>query len=552
MASGIVILDDASGQITYSGGTWTLANDIQWYQASSNWPQFTDGVSHFGSFDLAFEGRSIAFIGNTPPNGLSQEATVSIDGGSTTTFDYDDPTPQTYMQWYQSPTLSDGRHRISIGHLAGTAIDMALITIGPNTSLSGKTLLVDDDDSQITYSGNWARNTKKFDAGTLPDGYPIRGSTHRSSNVGDSLTFRFTGTSASVYGIFNWGNTGSLTATYTLDGSTDTQEYTVNSDTPYHVSNFGEASNFVFFRTGSLPAGPHTLVITITQSDNVAYNFDYITYTPSFSNLASRPDLSSLPLPGSPSSSGSASNSPSGSSPQQTSNGGSSDSSASAVSPVSSGSSQSRTASNPNASQGSNASSGSSIAAGTQPGPTINGAALGVSDGERSQTPVGAIVGGVLGGLALVIFFFVLLFLRRRGRSNRQNSYVPPSDMRQTSSPISEQISPNSSTFSPGGNSSSSGLSPFHASPSMGHLAKGMQSYLPPLRPNTRSATDSNASQMGSSPGAPSDVGSSQHIMEVDAGPVTWPPAYYTIPGNARSRTSEAQNANPFNEKPAV
>ncbi|PPQ80154.1 hypothetical protein CVT24_006562 [Panaeolus cyanescens] len=550
MASGVVILDDASGQITYSGGTWTLAADIQWYQASSYWPQFTDGVSRFGSFALTFEGRSIAFIGNTPPNGLSQEATISIDGGSVSTVDYGDPTPQTYMQWYQSPNLADGRHRISVGHLAGTSLDMALITIGPNTPLSGKTLLIDDDDSQISYSGSWVKNTNKFDAGTLPDGYPIRGSTHRSSNVGDSLTFRFTGTSVAIYGIFNWRNTGSLTATYTLDGNSDTQVYTVNQDTPYHVNNYGEASNFVFFRRGSLSAGAHTLVVTITQSQNIAYNFDYITYTPSFSNLASRPNLGSLPQPSQPPSSSDPT--PMSNAPPSAGSLGSNSASSPSISSntVVPTSNLSQDGSKPNTiiSQGSSSNSTSAAVGGSLPGPTINAAsASSFNRGGSSPPPVGAIVGGVLGSLALLAFLAVFTVVRKRSR--KRSDIIQDEMVRQpqTNTSMTEHVS----------SGATSNLSPFVGHTSAGYALKGdrSQAWQPPLTSTSSPMTQSSSHHaLGRGSGLYSE--NEQHVMEVDAGPVVWPPAYNTIPGNARGlrspRASEAQNANPFDDKEVV
>ena len=124
--------------------------------------------------------------------GLSQSATVSIDGGAPYNIVYGGA-PPSYMQWYQSPSLPDGKHTITVGHLAGTSVDYAIIKVGSNTSLSGTTVIVDDESPAITYSGGWSRSTAQFNAGTLPDGFPYGNSTHRSSNVGDSITFRFTG-----------------------------------------------------------------------------------------------------------------------------------------------------------------------------------------------------------------------------------------------------------------------------------------------------------------------------------------------------------------------
>lgn len=110
-----------------------------------------------------------------------------------------DPTPQSYLQWYQSPTLSEGKHTIHVDGLAGTALDYATITVGQNTSLSGKKIIVDNDDPAVHYSGNWIRNTSEFVPGGIPKGLPFRNSTHRSTTPGDTITFLFTGRSHTVW-----------------------------------------------------------------------------------------------------------------------------------------------------------------------------------------------------------------------------------------------------------------------------------------------------------------------------------------------------------------
>ena len=65
------------------------------------------------------------------------------------------------------------------------------------------------------------------------------------------------------------------------------------------MQDYGEASNYVFFSSNTLAAGNHTLVISITQCVNQTFILDYITYTPSFSTLASMPNLTLLPIPAS-------------------------------------------------------------------------------------------------------------------------------------------------------------------------------------------------------------------------------------------------------------
>lgn len=144
--------------------------------------------------DLFGAGTSIAFFGNTAPVFTdSQILTVAIDGGTPYNTTYNDPSPQSYRQWYQSPTLAEGKHNISLSHIAGTALDFAVVTVGPNTPLAGTKVIVDNEDPSITYTGSWTRNTDLFVPGSLPHGLPYHNSTRRSVTAGDSFSFSFTG-----------------------------------------------------------------------------------------------------------------------------------------------------------------------------------------------------------------------------------------------------------------------------------------------------------------------------------------------------------------------
>jgi hypothetical protein len=86
-----------------------------------------------------------------------------------------------------------------------------------------------------------------------------------------------------------------MAATYTLDGTSIPQTYLVTTRSPQFVAGDGEASNYILFASDTLAAGDHILVINITQCVNQTFILDYITYTPSFSTLASMPNLTLLP-----------------------------------------------------------------------------------------------------------------------------------------------------------------------------------------------------------------------------------------------------------------
>ena len=304
-----IIIDDNSGAFSYSwsngsSNPWILSTLTQWYHATS-W--YTVSTTQAGTFVFVFNGKrknilvffplnnslgtSASFCGNTPVSSYPQTATVQIDSGIAFGINFEDPNPPTYKQWFTTPTLSDGIHNVTISNLYGTAIDYAIVNVGNNTSLTDQTVIVDDDSPLIQYSGQWSRNTNQFIPGSLPVGYPYCNVTHRSSNPGDFFTFQFSGTSVSIYGIFSWFNFGSLTATYTVDGTPYNSTISVTTSSPSYLNKDGEMSNYLYFSLDNLSAGNHKLVVNVTQADNQTFILDYITYKPSFDTLATMPNI---------------------------------------------------------------------------------------------------------------------------------------------------------------------------------------------------------------------------------------------------------------------
>ena len=176
------------------------------------------------------------------------------------------------------------------------------------------------------------------------------------------------GTSVSVYGIFSWLNLGVMSATYNLDGKTLPKSYSVTTSSPQFINNDGEATNFALFSSDTLPAGDHTLTIAITKCENQSFTLDYITYIPSFSTLSSMPNLS----------------------------------------PVASGSSTSIPQIYSITTTGE-----STTFTGVTDSPKA-------SNRERSSPPLGAILGGVLGGLLLFALLAICcLWRQKRGDRHR-------------------------------------------------------------------------------------------------------------------------------------
>ncbi|KAJ3501790.1 hypothetical protein NLJ89_g9183 [Agrocybe chaxingu] len=245
-----------------------------------------------GTLQARFQGTSIAFFGVTPPANLSQNLTIAIDNDAPYNSSYSDPNPQTYRQWYQSPQLPDGAHTVALSNLVGTSFDFAVVNVGPDTPLVGQPVIADNDDTGFSFDGTWQRNLAGFNSGPNADGFAFHNSTHDTWSVGSSFTYRFTGKSAAVYGIFTWANLGLLSLTFTLDGAPLSKDFRVNSDTPQFIAEIGQQQNFLFHSYDFLESTNHTLVVNVTQCVNQTFSFDYITYTPTFATLADMPSLS--------------------------------------------------------------------------------------------------------------------------------------------------------------------------------------------------------------------------------------------------------------------
>lgn len=99
------------------------------------------------------------------------------------------------------------------------------------------------------------------------------------------------GTSIAIYGIFTWSNLGLITLSFTIDGQSLSETFRVNSDTPQFLSELGQQQNFLFKSFDFLSPSNHTLVVNLTDCANQTFAFDYVTFTPSFSTLATMPNL---------------------------------------------------------------------------------------------------------------------------------------------------------------------------------------------------------------------------------------------------------------------
>ncbi|KAG6847796.1 hypothetical protein H0H93_005942 [Arthromyces matolae] len=312
-----------------------------------------------------------------------------------------------------------------------------MITAGSNTPLSGQTLIVDDDDPAIAYSGSWARKTGRFHSPPDPSsGQPYGNVTHESASPGASATFTFFGSSISVYSVFDYSHLGSTTVTYLLDSTASTKFYDVTSDSPEYQQGYLQRVNTLLWSSGTISAGEHTLKIELTSTTNgAALVLDYLVYTPSFGTLATKPQSGSGNGQGS-------GQGPAGATATTTpfADGGTSGS----LLP-SSGTGASKTASQLDTSTvrtGSNATSPngqSGLAMGTV---TVTGAVAGVTspailpatNSQQNSAHVAVIVGGAVGGIVCLFLLLLLVLFMKRVLKRQSPVILSPR------SPVDEEV----------------------------------------------------------------------------------------------------------------
>ena len=116
---------------------------------------------HKAQFYSKSLGTSIAIFGNTSvpdtAQKLPQSFSVIIDGGHPVETSYGNlnaPIPS-YQQWYNSPILSNGPHNITLANVFGASIDFAIITVNASSSPSVQQPVIVDDSNlaAITYTG---------------------------------------------------------------------------------------------------------------------------------------------------------------------------------------------------------------------------------------------------------------------------------------------------------------------------------------------------------------------------------------------------------------
>ncbi|KAF5341575.1 hypothetical protein D9758_014051 [Tetrapyrgos nigripes] len=290
---------------------------------SNNTPDIPSGLFYQDSL-LFFNGSA------------EQEYTIDFDGSSISLFGYalgevsknftvdaSSVQPNIFQNPMDLPALTGGQFPSSsfqgrIGRVQQMSIDYALVTATNTSNLEDKIIFVDDDDAEITWSGwtrqaarsygllgvmyvqgNASRNSPSLIVGQPIEALPNGNSVHQSDVQDDSFVFKFAGKSILVGGftpgtpdqgpLTSPGPSSALTMNFDVDGNSTLKTYFA----PVKGFKLDTSLNYVYFSNPDLPAGNHTLNVTIhSVSGNISAYIDYITYKPIFSTLVDKPEFS--------------------------------------------------------------------------------------------------------------------------------------------------------------------------------------------------------------------------------------------------------------------
>ncbi|KAJ7079558.1 hypothetical protein B0H15DRAFT_497727 [Mycena belliarum] len=268
--SNLVIIDDASSQIKYTGGLWTGGGTSLHYGHTATSSRVSGATMTF-----PFSGTSISVVGSFDAN-TSCTGSFSLDANLTTFVSPVLPAPLNHQSIWSSAPLTDGPHTLaytvsscssSNTDLGYVWFDYILYTPSPNASTDGLVYFLDDNDPRISYSGDWTvekDNAEDFGLGS------------HGGTQGCSFQLEFEGSSVSVHGRIGNDTQGIATqASFSLDSTP------VVFSTPYQST---ISYNQALFQSNVLAQGKHTLVGT-PQSGTLWVDYLILRPNPSTDNV---------------------------------------------------------------------------------------------------------------------------------------------------------------------------------------------------------------------------------------------------------------------------
>ncbi|KAF9051768.1 hypothetical protein BJ165DRAFT_1524674 [Panaeolus papilionaceus] len=291
-----IVIDDASAGLTYIGTQWTVNKGVASAYNQTITICNTNNSTTKPEFSVLFYGSELALYG--PPNGDNVRLSYVIDGSSRRSAQLSkssSPSQQGLKLW-SLDNMDTTYHDITFYPEDGIfSYDSLVITPNKYSSLSGRRLVVDDSDSQIQYSSNseWTVPNNGTMESIINQGIPFGGGLKGTNSVNANMTFSFTGSSVSVFGLLNQ-QAGRLSFSFSVDNS-DPEIVTPFDGT--QTANNAWRLNQEFFRK-DLGPGNHSVALKVLEvTDSQMLWLDYVVFEGS-----SATTLTPSPTGGNPSS----------------------------------------------------------------------------------------------------------------------------------------------------------------------------------------------------------------------------------------------------------
>ncbi|KAJ7439101.1 hypothetical protein FB451DRAFT_1378067 [Mycena latifolia] len=271
MTTNVAIVDERDALVHYTG-SWNDGGVAEEFQSTTRWSALQGSTASF-----SFVGSSVTVFGTVaaiqpPQASLTFLVDNSIEGTYTPPADLAADVHHEVL--WASPPLGDGSHTLVITQTAAQASGVIFLDyiMWNTTSAAVPAYFIDDRDARVQYKPPW----QQF--GSDPD---FMHTSQGTTAVGDSLSLQFEGTSISHYGGINNGSAGNvLQASFSIDGGPSV--VFVPGQQPASVT-----TNNLYYSSGDLKAGTHTLVVTAENGHTVWADYWLVTPNPATSASAS-------------------------------------------------------------------------------------------------------------------------------------------------------------------------------------------------------------------------------------------------------------------------
>ncbi|KAG8744309.1 hypothetical protein FRC10_010381 [Ceratobasidium sp. 414] len=281
--------------IQYSKGQWNDKNS--WYASQRYNGTYHNAEQPGAHFAFFFRGSSIKYYADRDPKG--GPITISLDGADVAKIDGKPPntTFQFQQQLWSTAALDSGDHCMVVTGVSGTVgldwlevvpvdgkTDVRPAQLGPGAlEVPPNAMVVDDSDiSSITWSGSGWQNSGDSGPATY-----FQNAMHKTTNPGDSATFKFNGTAVWYFTDMMSGNAAVL---ITVDGGQGEEVQTAPSG-----GASGRTQKLTWSKAGLSNAG-HTVNVRHAGSAGSPAGVDFFMYMPGSSSISSNGSPPSNPL----------------------------------------------------------------------------------------------------------------------------------------------------------------------------------------------------------------------------------------------------------------